>query len=77
MNTKAIDSRRNGATHVREEAVLRQRSRNRWAVTLRGFVALLIGLAAFIALGALVPLFMVDVVAEAILAVFTALTPTP
>jgi hypothetical protein len=63
--------------HDREVAVLRQRSRNRWAVALRRLAVLLFGLITFMILGALVLLFMVDVVAEAILAVLTALTPTP
>ena len=77
MNTKVISLRRNGAAHSGEEVVLWQRSRNRWAVTLRGHVALLIGLVAFIALGALVLFFMVDVVADVIVAVLTGLMPTP
>ncbi len=77
MNTTPINSWRNGAARDRKVVVLRRRPRNRWAVAHRGLVALLIGLVAFMILGALVVMFMVDLVKDGILAVVTALTPSP
>jgi len=48
---------------------------NRWTVALGGLVALLFGLVAFMALGALVLPYMADVGADALLAVIAAVTP--
>ncbi len=50
---------------------------SRWAAALRGLVALLFGLAAFVTLGPPVLLYVADVGADALLAVIMAVTPPP
>lgn len=57
--------------------MLRQRSRNRWAVAFRGLVALLFGLVVFMTPGAPVQLYVADVLADVILAAMTAVAPPP